>query len=72
MTRRQHICPKTEYDLMRLEKSRKTTYEEPTDLLFTKFKITDLVDLRTIQIIYNIKHQLLPERTHKLFKLRES
>ena len=41
----------------------KTTYREPTNPLFIKLnalKFKDLVDFKTIQIMYRVKNQQLP------------
>ena len=53
----------------------KTTYREPTNPLFIKLKILkfkDLIDYKTIQIVFRAHNNQLPRNIQELFQLRES
>ena len=53
----------------------KTTYREPTNKLFIKLKtlkLQDLVDYKTIQIMFKAANQQLPHNIQGLFTRRES
>ena len=52
----------------------KTTYREPTNQLFIELKtlkFKDLVDYKTIQIMYKVKNDMLPNRIQRFFQLRD-
>uniref|UniRef100_A0A671WXI2 Reverse transcriptase domain-containing protein n=1 Tax=Sparus aurata TaxID=8175 RepID=A0A671WXI2_SPAAU len=53
----------------------KTTYRETTNPLFSKLKalkFNDLVDFKTVQIMYKAKNKLLPSTIQELFQFKEN